>query len=730
MSDILQEHTDSQEHAPQKPKAGISRAGRRRHRDQVGSALHPREDFIAGQKRILEMVATGAPLIATLDELLVLTESQEPGMICGLLLTDDNGATFQPGSGPSIPQGYRSAVHEAIKTIPNAPPYFATCAESAHRCAFTEVPDVARDNRYAQPWRDLMLASGLRAIRSTPVVGSSGRVLGCLALYFDRARDPNPADPQLIDIVTHLASIAIERHRTDQAAAAELADAKLLQSLSIQLIGEKDDAAIYDSMLDAAVAIMRSDFGSMQVLHPERGANGELQLLTSRAFTPQAQALWQWVKPDSGTSCGEALRTGARVIVDDINTSPLTAGKEVQRDYLENGIQAMQTTPLVSRTGKTLGMISTHWRKPHQPEERQLRLLDVLARQAADLVERFAAEAALRDRESTLRAFYDNTPVYMGVVEPTPDGDIRHIYDNPLSCELLGLEAGGTAGLLAHADLKVHPESLAKWLERYKEVEATQGPVRFEHRIKTGGSPRWLSTTVARIGAAPSGAARFCYVSEEVTERKAAEERQKLLTNELNHRVKNTLAIIQSIATQTLRETPEPAAFASSFTARLMALSRAHNLLTHDGWRGADLRDIVTSAMAPFQTDGGEQRVLLNGPSIMLDGNAAVTLSMALHELATNATKYGALSVRSGRVELAWTRRPGNRSGEATHFGLDWVERGGPPVVPPRRQGFGHRVIEASAEQLDGEVVLDFPADGATCRMILPLPRLDAEGAS
>ena len=171
---------------------------------------------LLGQRRILELVATGAPLIDTLDELMLFIESQEAGMICGLLLTDD-GVHFRPGSGPNIPLNYKLALHEAIKTIPITTPYFVTCAEAAHRDCIALVSDVAKDEKYAQPWRDLMLASGLHAVRSTPVRASDGHVLGCLALYFCEPRDPNPDDLDLIDIATHLAAIAIERKQVDEA---------------------------------------------------------------------------------------------------------------------------------------------------------------------------------------------------------------------------------------------------------------------------------------------------------------------------------------------------------------------------------------------------------------------------------------------------------------------------------------------------------------------------------
>lgn len=334
-----------------------------------------------------------------------------------------------------------------------------------------------------------------------------------------------------------------------------------------------------------------------------------------------------------------------------------------------------------------------------------------------DMTDRKRVESALRESEATLRGFYDNAPMFMGVVEPTDDGDVRHIYDNRLSAAYFGQPAGGTANRLAIADLHGSPAVVNTWLEHYRTAERTGEPVRFEQRVDGEAGVRWLSATVSPIGRGPSGRMRLCYIAEDVTDRKAAEERQKLLTDELNHRVKNTLAVIQSIASQTLRETPDPHDFKRAFTARLMALSRAHALLTRQAWQGADLREVAATALAAFDDPDDTGRIMIDGPPTQIGAEAVVTLSMALHELATNAAKYGALSTPAGRVELAWTKQAA-ADGSTLH--LAWVERDGPTVKPPSRQGFGHRVIAASARQLGGEVRLSFPPDGVECHMILP----------
>ncbi|MGH6947061.1 MAG: PAS domain S-box protein [Kiloniellales bacterium] len=222
------------------------------------------------------------------------------------------------------------------------------------------------------------------------------------------------------------------------------------------------------------------------------------------------------------------------------------------------------------------------------------------------------------------------------------------------------------------------------------------------------------------------GAVRGCLgVFVDITERKRVEERQKLLLDELNHRVKNTLAIVQSIAVQTLRETPDPAAFKGAFSARLAALARAHSLLTKELWQGVSLRDVVSAMLAPFGGDGRQQAISIDGPPVTIKPNAAVTLSLVLHELAANAAKHGALAKPCGRVRVAW-HRTGEGAGHSAGVELVWAEQGGPAVEPPKKQGFGSRLIAASADQLGGEVSLRYGAEGVEVRFRFPLP--DNEG--
>jgi two-component sensor histidine kinase len=199
-----------------------------------------------------------------------------------------------------------------------------------------------------------------------------------------------------------------------------------------------------------------------------------------------------------------------------------------------------------------------------------------------------------------------------------------------------------------------------------------------------------------------------------------AHQRQQLMINELNHRVKNTLFTVQSLARQSLGR-PADTPGLHAFNERLMALARAHDLLTQSVWEGADLKEILEETLEPYL-----DRTVLAGPPVALTPNAALALSMVFHELGTNAVKYGALSVPEGSVTVVWHVDPG-----ALHrLTLHWEERGGPTVAPPARKGFGSRLIAASLKSdLAGEARVDYRPSGLVCVLTLSLPRTGKEEA-
>ncbi|ARP95863.1 histidine kinase [Bordetella genomosp. 13] len=205
----------------------------------------------------------------------------------------------------------------------------------------------------------------------------------------------------------------------------------------------------------------------------------------------------------------------------------------------------------------------------------------------------------------------------------------------------------------------------------------------------------------------------------DITPRKEAEARQKVLIDELNHRVKNTLATVQSLARQTARHAQDLPGFAATFEARILALASAHDLLTRRHWSGAALHSLVGDIVAPYADDNG--RVRLEGPALDIAPGAALSLTMAINELATNAAKYGALSRPVGSISVRWTI-DGEPDG---HLSIEWQEYDGPAVVAPSRRGFGTRLMERCVTRdLDGSFDLHYEPHGVRCSIDIPLARL------
>jgi two-component sensor histidine kinase/PAS domain-containing protein len=260
-------------------------------------------------------------------------------------------------------------------------------------------------------------------------------------------------------------------------------------------------------------------------------------------------------------------------------------------------------------------------------------------------------------------------------------------------------------------EAKFHPDDMDLMWGRVAKALDPEGDGRYdvEYRVRQlDGSWRWLSAW-GLVEFEGQGAGRkpvaIAGASRDLTERKQAEELQRLLGNELNHRVKNTLATVQSIVNQTLRGATDSESARATVNARIVALAGAHDLLTDRSWAGADLADLVSRAVAPFAIG----QIALGGPSVDVSPSQALALSLALHELATNAAKYGALCRSEGRVELRWEVQ-GDR------LNLSWQESGGPHVAPPSRRGFGSRLIEnALSHDLDGQTRLEFAPEGVRC---------------
>ncbi|MEX2165871.1 MAG: sensor histidine kinase [Methyloceanibacter sp.] len=209
----------------------------------------------------------------------------------------------------------------------------------------------------------------------------------------------------------------------------------------------------------------------------------------------------------------------------------------------------------------------------------------------------------------------------------------------------------------------------------------------------------------------------------DVSERKANEDQLRLLLRELTHRSKNLLAVIHAIARQTASRTRSVDDFLEHFSARLVAIGRSHDLLIADNWHGASLRTLVEQQLGAHADRIGDG-IAIEGEDVMLKPEAVQNLGLALHELATNAQKYGSLSDPGGQVRIDW-----QFCEEASKLKLTWQEKGGPPVSPPERSGFGRAMIETVVgKALEGNVRLSFPPKGVRCEIVIPATQVTSRG--
>lgn len=235
------------------------------------------------------------------------------------------------------------------------------------------------------------------------------------------------------------------------------------------------------------------------------------------------------------------------------------------------------------------------------------------------------------------------------------------------------------------------------------------------------GSDFWAAVLVSPVRDEGGAVVQHFISFVDLTKHKQKQAQSTMLIDELNHRVKNTLSTVQSIVSQALRMPSDAEAIRESIESRIFALSRSHDLLTHENWEGAGLRDLLETALEPFGVANGRaERFVIEGDNLRISPKATLALSIAFHELATNAVKYGALSNEAGSIWVTWTTE---RRQERDRLVLVWRERNGPPVKTPTRRGFGSQVIERGlAHELEGTVHLAYRADGVVCTIDIPTP--------
>jgi PAS domain S-box-containing protein len=344
-----------------------------------------------------------------------------------------------------------------------------------------------------------------------------------------------------------------------------------------------------------------------------------------------------------------------------------------------------------------------------------------------DVTDREAAAEALRRSEVRYRRLFDTNLDAIFVT----DGAGVVTEANDAACALLGRARGAMVGRrLGEAISPVRGGDWARGARSRPGVPAAAGEVEI---VRADGERRFIEYT-----SSPVMPGQVMTIVRDVTERRRAERRQATMMAELDHRVKNNLAAVLSLAEQSARGAASVEAFVSTLIGRIRAMARMHSALAGGRWEGAALRQLVRQSLEAYMLHGDgdgerEGRIVARGPEVWIPARAVSPLAMALHELATNAAKYGALRAPIGRVDIAWTVEEG-ADGSGPRLSLLWTESGGPRVAAPVKAGFGTQLIRGGiAYELRGNVVLEFPPEGARCRIELPLaedgPRDAAPGS-
>ncbi|MGV3660291.1 MAG: GAF domain-containing protein [Prosthecobacter sp.] len=399
-----------------------------------------------------------------------------------------------------------------------------SCGEAlqANRRIFLDFDEPA----LADPKGDLRMHvdAGYLSAQSTPLIARSGRAIGMVSTHWHAHHRPSERELRFLDLLARQAADLIEQwqareelRQSEARLAAELQDTRQLQKISSQFLQEHDMQGIYGQIVDAARGLMKADAASIQMLQPD---THELLMLAGLGVDAEGGEFWRYVTTRSSSSCGESLRTGRRCIIPDVEKWDFAAGSQDLQHFRRNGLRALQSTPLISRTGQMVGMISTHWKEPQTPSEHELRLLDVLARQAADLIERQAAGDKLRASEERYRSLFDSIDEGFCLIEVLFDkegrpNDYRFIEANPAFEKHTGLK-----DVLGRTMRELAPDHDAHWYEVYGRIVHTGHPERFELPAEPLG--RFYDVYAFRVG--EESQHRVAVLFDDITGRKLTED--------------------------------------------------------------------------------------------------------------------------------------------------------------------------------------------------------------
>jgi PAS domain S-box-containing protein len=506
-----------------------------------------------------------------------------------------------------------------------------------------------------------------------------------------------------------------ERKRTEESLARRMEEQAALYQITDRLHRAETLNDVYDSALDAILRALPCQRASILLFDDQ----GVMRFVAWRGLSDAYRRA-----TDGHSPWTPEAKEPQPICVDDIERADLDEGLRAM--IKAEGIGALAFVPLIAN-GKLVGKFMSYYDAPHAFTDAEVRLAVAIGRHLGFGVERTRAEEALRESEAResaraleLRTIMEAVPAVIWI---TRDPECRVISGNQASYDFLGLSRESNPSLSAPEDQRprtfevlvddrvLTPEELpVQRAARGEEIRNFEEETRFED-----GTSRYLFGNATPLRDAQGNPCGAVAAFVDITDRKRAEQQRDLLIAELSHRVKNTLATVISIAQQSFSRTPDVDEARRSFDSRLRALARTHSRLAEANWSGVSFEAMLLDELAPYSRDDGSN-VRVSGPPLALTAKCSLTLGMTVHELATNAAKYGALSTEEGSVDVAWHVDSENRQ-----LRISWTEAGGPTVSPPRHSGFGRLLLErALASDLGGDVRLDFVEGGLQCLIAIP----------
>lgn len=522
---------------------------------------------------------------------------------------------------------------------------------------------------------------GSRAVLTpypTPLFDNSGALVGAINM--------------LVDISEHKhAERALARHRDEQSA---------LYTFTDKLFRARTPRTIYQAALDAIGRALGCTRASILVFDDA----GVMRFVAWRGLSAGYRRAVEGHSPWSRDA-----KDPQPISIPDIETADLS--DSLKATVRAEGIRSLAFFPLVVQ-GELIGKFMTYHDAPRALGSAEIDLAVTIARQLGFSIERMRMEAARREAEQASRRL-------AAIVTTSQDAIISKDLDSNITSWNAGAERvfGYTPDEMIGQPITIliPPERLD---EEVQIIDRVRRGERVEHyetvRRRKDGSLVDISLAVSPVMDATGAVVGASKIARDITERRQAQARRELLNREINHRTKNLFAVVQALVSRSFEGKLAVSEAKAALTGRLRSLAHTHTMLIDHEWQGADLAEVVRTEMSPYL-----DRVALDGPSLKVSAQAAQNFALALHELATNAAKYGALSTPRGNVEVNWSLE-----GPESHRRLTfrWQERGGPPVSPPQQRGFGSAVLEqVMADYFEAPPRIDFAVTGVTYELISTL---------